>query len=224
MSGAQLRSAREGLGLTQQEAARRWDVSQAYLSLMEAGRRPVPHRLAKRLAGDAPSLATALPLTSDRLDAADHARLLGSLGYPGFVYLAAKRKVTNPAALVMSALQAPQVPARVTEALPWLLVTFSDLDWHWLVDHARLANRQNRLGYLVVLARQLAEQRGDPATTAVLHKVELVLEEARLVKEDSLGGTLTEAERSFLRKHRPPAAAHWNLLTTLKVEDLRYVA
>lgn len=223
MSGAQLRTTREGLGLTQQVAARRWGVSQTYLSLMEAGKRSVPQRLAKRLAGHEPSLATALPLTSDRLEVADHARLLGTLGYPGFVYLAAKRKVTNPAALVMSALQAPQVPARVTEALPWLLVTFPHLDWKWLVDHAKLANRQNRLGYLVVLARQLAE-RSNSATAAVLQKVEHVLEEARLVKEDSLGRTLTAAERRFLREHRPPAAAHWNLLTTLKVEDLRYVA
>ena len=223
MSGTQLRTVREGLGLTQQEAARRWGVSQPYLSLMEAARRPVPQRLAQRLAGGEPSLATALPLTTERTEGTDHARLLGTLGYPGFAYLATKRNVKNPASVVMSALRARQLPARVTEALPWLLVTFSNLNWKWLVDQAKMANSQNRLGYLVGLARELAEQRGHTAAATRLQKAEHDLEDARLAKEDSLGRQLTEVERHFLREHRPPAAAHWNLLTTLRAEDLRYV-
>jgi hypothetical protein len=114
------------------------------------------------------------------------------------------------------------VPARVTEALPWLLVTFVDLDWNWLLDQAKLANAQNRLGYLVGLARQLAEQRGESTTVARLAAVEEELEEARLAKEDTLGRQLTTVERRHLREHRPPAAVHWNLLTSLRIEDLRH--
>ena len=52
--------------------------------------------------------------------------------------------------------------------------------------------------------------------------VERKLEDARLAKEDTLGRTMTEAERRYVRDERPPAAAHWNLLTRLRAEDLRY--
>jgi hypothetical protein len=110
----------------------------------------------------------------------------------------------------------------VTEAPPWLLVTFADLDWDWLVDHAKLANVQNRLGFLVSLARELAEKRGDPRTMNRLLAVEKKLEDARLAKEDTLGRAMTEAERRYSRDERSPAAAHWNLLTRLRADDLRY--
>lgn len=33
---------------------------------------------------------------------------------------------------------------------------------------------------------------------------------------------LTDVEKRHLRTHRPEAAAHWNLLTRLRAEDLRY--
>ena len=42
-----------------------------------------------------------------------------------------------------------QGKARVTEALPWVLLTYTHLDWAWLVDQVRLANCQNRLGFLL---------------------------------------------------------------------------
>ena len=110
----------------------------------------------------------------------------------------------------------------MTEGLPWLLVTFADLDWDWLVDHAKLANVQNRLGFLVTLARELAEERSEVGAVNRFLAVEARLEDARLAKEDTLGGTVTEAERRYLRDERPPAAAHWNLLTRLRADDLRY--
>jgi hypothetical protein len=88
---------------------------------------------------------------------------------------------------------------RVTEALPWLLVTYVDLDWHSMLNQAKLANAQNRLGYLVGLARQLAEQRGESTVVQRLAAVEERLEEARLAKEDTLGRQLTAVERSHLR-------------------------
>jgi transcriptional regulator with XRE-family HTH domain len=222
MSGRQVRLARERLGLTQQQAAARWKMSQAYVSLVEHGRRPVPTRLARLLAQSEPSLATGLPVEGPGRDGRDLPRLLGSLGYPGFAYLGNRRHLTNPASVVLAALRAQDVPARVVEALPWMLATFVDLDWEWLVREAKLSNVQNRLGYLVGLARAAAEHGSLPDAARQLEAVEHELDAARLAKEDTLGRRLTDVEERHLREHRPAAAAHWNLLTNLKVEDLRY--
>lgn len=220
MSGVQVRTVRERLGWTQQQAARHWSMSQPYLSLVEHDKRRVPAQLGRLLARDNPQLATGLPLeapTGDNLPT-----LLGSLGYPGFAYVADSNTIANPAALVLAGLRQAQVPARVTEALPWVLVTFSDLDWDWLLDQAKRSNVQNRLGYLVALAKEVAQKRGASAALARLLDAERRLEEARLAKEDTLGRALTETERRYLRNHRPETAAHWNVLTSLRAEDLRY--
>lgn len=222
MSGAQVRAVRERLGLTQQQAARRWRLSQAYVSLVEHNKRPTPDRLARALARTEPSMATGLRLEMPHANVDDLPRLLGTLGYRGFAQLASPAGVSNPATVVLAALKASFVPARVTEALPWLLVTFVDLDWQWLIDQARLSNVQNRLGFLVHLATQFADRLGEVQASQRLAGVEQVLEEARLAKEDTFGRDLTEVERDYLRQHRPPAARHWNLLTNLRAEDLRY--
>lgn len=224
MSGAQVRAVREGLGWTQQQACVRWRVSQAYLSLVEQDKRRVPVRLARLLARHDQDAATGLPVALPAKAEKDLPALLGAVGYPGFAYLAKRRQAVNPAAVVLEALRANDLPARVTEALPWVLVRFPGLDWRWLVDSAKLANAQNRLGYLVGLARELAKRQGDARQADALGLVEQELEEARLAKEDTLGRSLTDAERRHLRAHRPPAAVHWNLLTTLQAEDLRYGA
>lgn len=197
-------------------------MSQAYLSLVEHDKRPVPARLARLLARKEPRMATGLPLEAPMTTSDDLPRLLGGLGYPGFAYLADPNGVANPAVVLLAALKQAHVPARVTEALPWLLVTFADLDWAWLLDQVKLSNAQNRLGYLVSLARTVAERCGDTAAAGRLLEAEHRLEDARLAKEDTLGRALTEAERRHLRDHRPAAAAHWNLLTALRAEDLRY--
>lgn len=222
MSGAQVRAVRERLGLTQQQAARRWRLSQAYVSLVEHNKRPTPNRLARALARTEPSMATGLRLEMPHANVDDLPRLLGTLGYRGFAQLASPAGVSNPATVVLAALKASFVPARVTEALPWLLVTFVDLDWQWLIDQARLSNVQNRLGFLVHVATQFADRLGEVQASQRLAGVEQVLEEARLAKEDTFGRDLTEVERDYLRQHRPPAARHWNLLTNLRAEDLRY--
>lgn len=222
MSGQQVRHVRERLRLTQQQAARRWKVSQTYLSLMENGHRPVPGRLVQQLARRVPELATVLPLPRAQAELKDLPQALGSLGYPGFEYLARPTAVANPAAVVLAALKKPESGARVTEALPWVLVRFPNLDWQWLVAEAKLANLQNKLGYLVSLARQVAAAQGVKSSDSALEAASLQLEEARLAREDPLGRAGTNAEREYFRRHRPEAAAHWNLLTTLRAEDLRY--
>lgn len=224
MSGHRVRTTRQQLGLTQQSAAEAWGVSQTYLSLMESGRRPVPEHLVRRLARVAPEAATGLrPSASavrpDRLD-----RALGRLGFPGFAHLASGERVNHPASVVLRAVTEANVPARVLEALPWLLVQFADMNWQWLVDQAKLANRQNRLGYLVHLARQLAERSEATSTVKALTAVETQLRDARLLRTDTFREDMTNAEREYLQQHRPEAAGFWNVLTRLTVEQLRYAS
>jgi hypothetical protein len=51
------------------------------------------------------------------------------------------------------------------------------------------------------------------------------LESSRLAGEGTLcRDSMPPAERAWARKHRPPEAAHWGLLTTLIREQLPYAA
>ena len=227
MRPEQLRSARQTAGLTQQQAADRLGVSQAYLALLEGGLRPVTAQLGPRLVKLYHLGPTALPLESDSIDSWHSSSLAGalaSLGYPGFRQLrGAHRK--NPAVVLLAAIAASEVEVRVIEALPWLVAEHSDLDWEWLIREAKLRDVQNRLGFVVTLARQVAEKRGDASTTSRLRAIEDVLARARLVREDTLcQASLSEAERRWLRRTRPVEARHWNLLTDLNARYLPYAA
>ncbi len=96
------RSGRESAGLTQQRAAERLGVSQAYLALLESGRRRVTRDLANKMVQLYHLSPAALPLednVSDSWDSAKLARALGGLGYPGFRYVRRGPK-RNPAAVL----------------------------------------------------------------------------------------------------------------------------
>ena len=111
---------------------------------------------------------------------------------------------------------------RVLEALPWLAVEYHDLNWEWLIREV-LRDVQNRLGFVVTLAQQVAERRGDGAVAEDFMN-RAILERARLVREDTLcQESLSDAERRWLRQRRPVEAEHWNLLTDVKVQGLPYV-
>ena len=108
----------------------------------------------------------------------------------------------------------------MAEALPWLVLAFPDLDWDWLVPRAKQRDLQNRLGYVVSLARGVATLQGLDVAGA-LEAREAFLDRSRLVREDVFGrSSLTEAERRWLRSNRPPEAAHWNMLSDLRPEHL----
>jgi len=98
---------------------------------------------------------------------------------------------------------------------------FPDLDWQWLTTAAKVNDLQNRLGFVTGLARRLAELRGERQSAELLARQEVALDRSRLMREDTLcHESLTEAERRWLRKHRPAAAKHWRLLTDLTPERL----
>jgi transcriptional regulator with XRE-family HTH domain len=221
MQGHALKSARLKVGWTQQKAAHRLGVTQAYLSMMESGRRAVPAQLVYKAAKALHLPPSVLPLShSSFLSDDDLKAELGALGYPGFRYLQGKAKY-NPAEVLFTALNRGDLDSRVTEALPWLAMSFSDMDWDWLLASTKLHDRQNRLGFVLSLARELAETLPQQNCKSALDAKRDLLEHSRLAREDTLcRDSMTEAERKWLRLNRSPLAQHWNLLTDLKTEHL----
>ncbi len=210
-------------------AAAKLRVSQPYLALMENGDRRVPEKLARRAARLYGLSLTVLPVETDWSEAPhcegqDVAAYLAGLGYPGLAYLRPAKK-KNPAEVLFAALNCDDLESRLTEALPWVVLKYPDLDWNWLVTAAKTHNLQNRLGFVTSMGRRLAEQQGNQSVARSLGQHEAVLERARLVHEDTLcHPSLSEAERHWVRENRPAEARHWNLLTDLSPEHLSYAA
>ena len=227
MTGEQLRDARRRLGWTQQAAARHLGVSQAYVSMLESKRRRVPQSLLPKLVRHYRLAATALPavdVSDGPFDPQKLAGALGALRYPGFAYLRHRTSRVNPASVLLQALRQSHLEPRLAMALPWLVFEYPDLDWNWLVQRAKLSDLQNRLGFVVALARQLAERHNQVEKAVTLAHVEESLEHARLMREDTFcRDSLTEAERRWLRERRPADAQHWNLLTNVDAEHLASV-
>ncbi len=227
MTAEQWTGGRDKRGLTQVAAARSLNVSQPYLSQLETGLRTASAKLARKAARLYKLPPTALPLPKPlapqpgRPD--DLQNRLASLGYPGFEHARA-RQTSNPAEVVLAAVVQRDLDTRLVEALPWVLKSYTDLNWDWLRDRAKLQNAQNRLGYLVHLARETAGALPlHENAVAVLSVWENQLEEARLASEGTLcRDSMPEPERRWLRTNRPLAAAHWSLLTSITAEQLPY--
>ena len=215
-----MKAARKARGLTQVDLARKLGLSQGYVSLVERGRRSLPANLAARVAGLLNMSPTLVPAKATGPLRSDEARrLLGTLGYQGFRYLETNRRL-NPAEVLLRTLRADALDARVVRALPWLLVNYPDLNWAWLVKHAKQEDRQNRLGFVVSLARRLAELEARTHAAATLSKWEQALESSRLLKTDRLS-SVTQAEERWLRQHSSDEAKHWNVLSSLTPASLR---
>lgn len=229
MTGDQLAKYRKGGKRTQVQTAEALGVSQTYLSLLEAGKRPLSERLQRKAARFFDLSPTHLPahfesghpsaVTDDELvsDLAD-------LGYPGFAHLGRKRpRRKNPAEVLFNTLNADQRDARIMEALPWLALAYPDMDWPELIKAAKVNDLQNRLGFVVSLARELAENRRDKTRAAKLRRQEQTLEPSRLAREDTFcNQSMTNAERRWLATNRPETAKHWRLLTSLSAKLVRY--
>lgn len=230
MTGRELTKYRRQKNKTQVQMAKALGVSQTYLSLLESGKRPMTERLQRKAARFLDLRPTELPSKLQfgeppRATDADLAAELADLGYPGFSHLRRKRPSSkNPADVLLSALNAPQRDARVVEGLPWLVFTFPDLDWPSTARMAKAYDLQNRLGFVVNLARRSAEARSeDDRTVLKLKEFENALERSRLAREDTLcNDSMTRAERDWLAKERPHEAKHWNLLTGLSPRHLSY--
>ena len=119
-----MKQARLEKSWTQEQAALAFDVTQAYLSMMEKGHRPLSERLVRKALQVLNLPATALLLRSEEVATAmssrkrDFGAELGALGYPGFSYLRGRRR-RNPAEVLLEALNELNLDARVAEGLPW---------------------------------------------------------------------------------------------------------
>ena len=230
MKADDLRVARLGKSWSQVEAARRLGVSQPYLAMLERGQRRLTPRLALRAARLYDLPPTAVPRAQrgfrGPLGSATLARDLAGLGYPGFAYLRSRHPVPkNPGEVLLAALAKDDLEPRLVEALPWLVLRYWTLDWSWVVREAKMRDLQNRLGFVVSLARRLAERAGHERTALTLRTLEAELDRSRLAREDTLcRASLPAAERRWLTEHRSEEAKHWNLLTDWTADALRYAA
>ena len=229
MTGPDLRKSRQLAGWTQDRLAARLGVTQAYLSLMERGYRTVPNHVTRATTRVLHLPASHLPLpapSSFDVPATEHwvEQALARLEYPGFAYRRKPGAKRNPTELLLRALAYDNLGPRLTEALPWLLLRFEKFDFETLAGLAKLRDLQNRLGFTVSLALQVAEH--DPRWTSrvqELRRLEKFLEPSRLAREDTYGRVETsDRMREWLRHQRSRAAEHWNLLTDLKMEQLPY--
>lgn len=228
MTGQDLRNARRRRGWTQHHAAQKLGMTQAYLSMLESGRRAISRSATRRVLRTLDVPPTTLPLP-DQLQrpAAPNELLrddLAALGYPGFAYLQHTRRMQrNPAQVLFTALNEPDLDMRVVEGLPWLAFTFTELAWDWLVKNAKLHDRQNRLGFTVALAKELARKAGDQSRADNLSQREGLLQESLLAKDGTYcHDSMTEAERDWLRQHRASDARKWNMLSDLNAEYLTH--
>jgi len=224
--------ARKHAGLTQQRAAAKLRVCQSYLSMVENGQRALPPELARRMVHAYKLSPVSFPPTEARWDpkVAEPEQLaadLSGLGYPGFAYLRKRRSERNPGELLLTALAQDRLEARLFEALPWLVLKYWEMDTRWLVQEAKLHDLQNRLGFVVVLARKAGQRSAlpDSRRDAALERLEAKLSRSLLAREELLAGAqVSESERRWLKKHRSKEARDWNVLSNWRPESLRYVA
>ena len=214
-----IKQARLRLHHNQQKAAARLGVSQAYVSMLERDKRNPSARLARKLMRMYGAPPTVLPVSEAPKNATSDflARELAALGYPGFAHLRRGSSKRNPAEFLVLALEQANLEARVAEGLPWLVSRYPDMDFEWLTTQVRQKNLQNRLGFVVTLARLASENDG-------LDGLEQALVDSKLAKEDSFCRVLNDAEVRWLRDNRSDQAAQWNLLSDLRPEQLRYVS
>ncbi|NDJ09933.1 MAG: XRE family transcriptional regulator [Acidobacteriia bacterium] len=197
-------------GLTQVEAATRLGVSQPYLSLLEKGARPLTEAVRKRLTGVSAETPPET-LRDDRFRAE-----LSALGYPGFAHIPPAKGVVHPDVLLNSVLSLPDADARIITALPWVARNcWERMNLPWLVRQAKLANLQNRLGFILQLGGA-----DSPQVAASIAE----LARARLLHEDTMcWDSMQPFTRSVFRERRSLLAKNWNIVTLLTDEAVEHV-
>ncbi len=226
MKAHEFRSARLAKGWTQRQAAARLGVTQAYLNYLEHGKRRLTPHLVRRAASVYGLSPTSLPVTNEfaLFETSDQhlAEGLSTLDYPGFRYLRSHTPKKHPNEFLLTALGQKSLDARVAEALPWVAANSAELN-SWLLENARKFNLQNRLGFVVSLARHAADRLNASSKTDELKQFEGLLDDSRLAKEDYFfRPPRTERETQWLRTNRTNDAVHWNLLSDMKPEHVPY--
>jgi len=229
MKPQELRTARLEKGWGQTEVAARLGGSQPYVNMLEKGKRRLTSEMARKLAMVYSFSPAELPVSEAfkplKVDAQHLAESLAKLDYLGFAYLRSHVTKKNPGEVLLTTLFQNSLEARVAEALPWLMLRYWQMGSNWLVGEARKLNLQNRLGFVVNLARYVSEKNPQNAQRShALSELEATLNTSRLANEDAFyRPPRTDGEREWLLQNRSDAARHWNLLTDLRPEHLQYV-
>jgi transcriptional regulator with XRE-family HTH domain len=227
MTGKELVEARRKKGWTQQKAAQRLGFSQAYLSLLEKGKRRVPESRVQQVLDVYDSLSPLeLPFQGQKnwnaVGNIELAEQLGGLGYPGFSYIS-NRATWNPAELLVIALTKEDLESRVAEALPWLAFAYHNMNWDWVVQQIKLGDVQNRLGFVLTLAASLAERMNNATAVKNLYEIEKALRPSVLLRELTFCHEhMPQAERRWLKEKSTPEAKQWNILSDLSPEHLSH--
>lgn len=165
-------------------------VSQAYVNMLENGKRRLTLGLTRRVSTLYGLSSETLPVSEEfapaHTDDQHLAESLAKLGYPVFAYMRARVLKKNPAEVLLTALEQDRLEARVAEALPWVAMQYAHRTSNWLVELARKFNLQNCLGFVVSLALQLLQKPLATTNTRIqsLRELRSTLDESRLVKED----------------------------------------
>ena len=227
MTGKEFRQARLAAGLTQAEVAKRLGVTQAYLSLVEREKRPLPPRWLDKVGKLFAVEPLWLPLARwhewqpRRVTNQWLAEQLALLGYPGFAQMKPRLKCVHPADLLMTGLAQAEVEPRAMEGLFWLLTRYWQMDRVWLVNVAKLHGLQNKLGFAAETVLNAGRQH---AWAGAMEQLRTALLPARLVAESTLcQRTLLSGEKQWVEQNRAPAALTWKLLTDFKPEHMNYV-
>ncbi len=171
MTPHELKAVRLKKGLVQAQVAESLGVSQAYVNMLENGKRRVTPWLTRRVSTLYGLSPETLPVSEEfapaQTDDQHLAESLAKLGYPGFAYMRTRVSKKNPAEVLLTALGQDKLEARVAEALPWVAMHYSHHTSNWLVEQARKFNLQNRLGFVVSLALQVTERTPSHGNTRV---------------------------------------------------------
>ena len=157
-------------------------------------------------------------------------KALASLGYPGFAYLVPyfnDQGAFDPTELIQWAVIQDVLDVRLIEAIPWLIAAYAaKIDWGKLINNVREHGAQNRLGYLVCLALDLAESKqslSHPETRQLLKGSLLQLQEIRQSQEQTLMEEWCgPALRAWMRVNRSREASEWHLLSTLTTNHVQH--
>ena len=99
------------------------------------------------------------------------------------------------------------------------------MNWDWVAREAKVNDVTNRLGFVVTLARKLAEKKGNDSAIETLRVVETRLKRSILVQEETLcHEQMTQIERKWFEDNRSPEASQCHILSDLLPEHLDHVA
>jgi hypothetical protein len=154
----------------------------------------------------------------------DLASQLSLLGYPGFAYLNTSTiSAVNVIEFLLLAISTDSLDVRSIEALPWVLLEYWQLDFKGLVEASVKQRQQNRLGFLVNLARRVSDGISNSRRTNKLRELECSLNDVREDRECGwMRSPINDAEKRWMLQHRSKEARHWRVLTSLSPEHLDY--